>query len=398
MIDFVAEAKEIFDSVVSCRRDLHQHPEIGSQEVRTSELVAQTLESLGIEVTRGVGKPYPGVTGLLKGGKDGPTVALRADMDALPVTEVKDLPYKSLNEGVMHACGHDAHTAMLLGAARLLAKHRDELEGTVKFIFEPNEEREGGALPMIADGALEGVEAIFGLHVDPDFPTGMIVTKPQAVMASSDWLMIDICGVGCHGAYPHRGVDAIVVAGQFLSAVQSLVSRNLDPVESAVITFGAINGGTTRNVICDKVHLEGILRALHPEVREKMLVRIREMLDGITKAYGGTFVFNRKDSQAVTFNDAKMEAFVEKTAKAMLGDQGFTPLPAARLGCETFARYMERVPGTYYFLGTGNPEKDTQHPWHSAYFNIDEDAMVNGVAMHAALAYYYLKDRPADQK
>ncbi len=391
MIDYVAESKAIFDSVVNCRRDFHQHPEIGSQEVRTSEIVAKTLEALGMEVKRGVGKPYPGVTGLLRGGKPGATVALRADMDALPVTEIKDLPYKSLNPGVMHACGHDAHTAMLLGAAQILANHREELSGNVKFIFEPNEEREGGSLPMIADGALDGVDAIFGIHVDPDFPTGMVVTKPQAVMASSDWLMIDICGVGSHGAYPHRGVDAIVITGQFLSAVQSLISRNLDPTESAVITFGAINGGTTRNVICDKVHLEGILRTLHPEVRKNMLARIREMLDGITKAYGGSFVFNRKDSQAVTFNDAKMEALVENTAKALFGDQGFMPLPAARLGCETFARYMEHVPGTYYFLGTGNAEKDTKHPWHSANFNIDEDAMINGVAMHAAVAYRYLE-------
>lgn len=392
MIDFVAEAQALFDQVVACRRDLHQHPEIGSQEFRTSEIVATTLESLGMEVKRGVGKPYPGVTGLLRGGQPGPTVALRADMDALPVQEVKDLPYKSQNCGVMHACGHDAHTSIGLGAARLLAAHREELKGNVKFIFEPNEEREGGSLPMIQEGALEGVSAIFGLHVDPEFPTGLVVTKPGAVMASSDWLMIDLIGEGCHGAFPHRGVDPIVMAGQFVSAVQTLISRNLDPVESAVITFGVINGGTTRNVICNQVHLDGILRCLNPDVRKKMLARVEEMLSGITKAFGGSYVFNRKDSQAVTMNDPALASLVESTARSLFGQDRFATLPAARLGCETFARYGEVVPATFWFLGTGNAEKDTQYAWHSDHFNIDEDALPTGVAMQAALVYRYLEE------
>ena len=395
MVDFMGEARVAFDAVVSCRRALHQCPELSGQEVHTSERVASTLESFGIQVQRGVGTPYLGVTGVLTGGRPGPTVALRADMDALPVTEVKDLPYRSQIPGVMHACGHDAHMAMLLGAAQLLAEHREELAGNVKFIFEPNEEREGGALSMIADGALDGVDAIFGLHVDPEFPTGTIVTKPGAVMASSDWLTIDLCGESTHGGYPHRGVDAIVIAGEFLSAVQSLVSRNLDPTESAVITFGSIHGGTARNVICGQVRLEGILRALDPEVRRYLLDRIQGMLEGITKASGGTFRFHRRDSQTVTQNTPSMASFVKQTAKEVLGETAFLPLPTARLGSEPFARYLERVPGAYYFLGTGNPQKDTQHPWHSAEFDIDEEAMVYGTAIQAALAYRYLQQGSA---
>jgi len=391
MIDFVAEAKELFPLVVDCRRDLHRHPEIGSQEFRTSEIVATTLESLGIEVTRNVGAPYPGVVGLLRGGKPGPTVALRADMDALPVTEVKDSDYKSETPGMMHACGHDAHTSIALGAARLLAKHRDELHGNVKFIFQPNEEREGGAVPMIADGALEGVDAIFGLHVDPDYPTGMVVSKNEAVMAASDWLMIDVCGTGAHGAYPHRGVDAIVIAGQFITAVQALISRELNPLDSAVITFGAISGGKTRNVICDNVHLEGILRTLKPEVRERTITRIEAMLDGITKAYGGSYQFKRKKSYSATINDGRFVDFIQQNAVSLFGEGAFTPLPGSRLGCEDFGYYLEKVPGAFWFLGTGNAEKDTQHPWHSPLFNIDEDALVNGVALQAALAYRYLE-------
>jgi len=392
MIDFLAESKGLFDSVVEYRRDLHRHPEIGSQEFRTADFIASVLESLGIEVTRNVGAPYPGVLGLLRGEKPGPVVALRADMDALPVTEVKDLPYKSETDGMMHACGHDAHVAIALGAARLLTAHRSELHGSVKFIFQPNEEREGGAVPMIRDGALDNVDAIFGLHVDPDYPTGMVVTKSEAVMAASDWLMIDICGVGAHGAYPHRGVDAIVIAGQFISAVQALISRELNPLDSAVITFGAISGGKTRNVICNDVHLEGILRTLKPEVRERTITRIDEMLDGITKAYGGSYKFARKKSYSATINAPQMVDFLHDTAVSLFGTGCFTPLPGSRLGCEDFGYYLEKVPGAFWFLGVGNPDKDTQHPWHSPLFNLDEDGLVNGVALQAALAFQYLEN------
>lgn len=392
MIDFVKEAAELQESVVACRHDLHQHPELGKAEFRTSEIAAKTLESLGMEVRRNVGAPYPGVVGLLRGEKPGPTVALRADMDALPVTEVRDLPYKSMEPGKMHACGHDAHTSIALGAARLLAAHRNELRGNIKFLFQPNEENEGGALPMINDGALEDVEAIFGLHVDPEYQTGEVVLGYDAVMAASDWLMLDLYGKGCHGAYPHRGVDAVVIASQFVCAVQNLISREQNPLDSAVITFGSIRGGTARNIVCDHVRLDGILRTLKPEVRERTIKRVEEMADEIAKAFCGRSEFERHKSYSATINNNQLVDFAKKTATELFGKTKVIPLPGARLGCEDFGHYLERVPGVFWFLGTGNAKKETQYPWHSPQFNIDEDALSTGVAMQSALIYNYLEN------
>lgn len=392
MIDFVAESKALFETVVECRRDIHRHPEIGSQEFRTSEIVAQTLESLGCEVVRNVGAPYPGVTGLLRGGNPGKTVALRADMDALPIVEARQHDYRSESEGLMHACGHDAHTAIALGAARILAAHKEELCGNVKFIFQPNEERDGGAEVMIRDGALDGVDAIFGLHTDPEYPTGMVVLGYDTVMASSDWMTVDIYGQSAHGAYPHKGVDAIVIAGNFLSAVQALISRELNPLDSAALTFGAISGGKIRNVICDHVHLEGILRTLKPEVRERMVARVEDLASNIAKAYGGSATLTRKPSHMATINDRALVDFARETATALFGKDGTTPLPGSRLGVEDFGFYLKQVPGTFYFLGTGNAEKNTEYPWHSPMYDIDEGALLNGVALQAALAYRYLNE------
>ena len=394
MIDFVKEAEAIFPTLVACRRDLHQHPELGGQEVRTKEGIAATLESLGIEVEREVGTRFKGVVGFLRGGQPGPTVALRADIDALPIQEIKDLPYKSQNPGFMHACGHDAHTTIALGAARILASHRDELKGNVKFIFQPNEEREGGAEYMIEAGVLNDVSAIFGLHVDPEYPTSLIVTKPQAVMAASDRLSIDIKGLSAHGAAPQRGVDAVVMASQFVMAVQTLVSRELDPLDSAVVTFGVIRGGETRNVICNNVHLEGILRTLRPEVRERTISRMKKMLDGIAETFGGSYDFQRVRSYPATINDEKLVGFAKETAIDLFGAQQFMDMPGSRLGCEDFSYYLEKVPGVFWFLGVANKEKDSTHPWHSDYFDIDEDALKTGAALQSALVYRYLEQRP----
>ena len=398
MIDFVKEAEELYPTLVACRRDLHQHPELGGHEDRTKEVVAKTLESLGIEVQREVGTRFKGVVGILHGGKTGPTVALRADMDALPIQEIKDLPYKSQNPGYMHACGHDAHTTISLGAARILAGHREELKGNVKFIFQPNEEREGGAEFMIEAGVLDDVSAIFGLHVDPEYPTGAVVTKENAVMAASDRLAIDIKGVSAHGAAPQRGVDAIVMASQFVLAVQTLVSRELDPLDSAVVTFGVIRGGEARNVICNNVHLEGILRTLSPKVRERTLKRMQTILDGITTAFGGSYTFERVRSYSATINNAKLVDFVRSTTTTFFGADRFIQMPGARLGTEDFSYYLEKVPGVFWFLGVGNPEKDSTHPWHSDYFDIDEEALKTGAALQATLVYRYLEELPTGDK
>ena len=392
MIDFVAESEKIFDSVVAYRREIHQHPELGKQEFRTSEMVATFLEKLGIQVQRNVGAPYPGVVGTLHGGKPGRTVALRADMDALPIQEVRESSYRSQNDGVMHACGHDAHTAIAMGTAAILAAHRDELCGTVKFIFQPNEEVEGGACVMIRDGALDGVDAIFGLHTDPEYPTGKIVLGYDAVMAASDWLNVDLYGKGTHGAYPHRGVDAITMSAEFLSTVQLLVSRELNPLDSAVITFGAIHGGKARNVVCDHVRLEGVLRTLKPDVREQVIGRVREVAEKIADTCGGTAKFERKPSHMATINNAEMVDFAKETALKVFGPGQSVKLPESRLGVEDFGFYLKEVPGVFYFLGTGNTEKETTYPWHSPMYEIDEDAMLTGVAFQSALAYCYLKE------
>lgn len=391
MIDFLSEAASLQNQVVEYRRFIHQHPELSKNEFQTAELVSGVLQELGMEVRRNVGAPYPGVVGLLRGANSGPTVALRADMDALPITEQVDTPFKSQEAGKMHACGHDAHVAIALGAAHLLAAHRNELHGNVQFIFQPNEEVEGGAVPMIRDGALDNVDTIFGLHVDPEYQSGDIVLGYNTVMAASDRLTIRILGKGTHGAYPHRGIDAIAVAGHFLCAVQNLVSRETDPLDSAVITFGAINGGTVGNIVCDSVELKGILRTLNPKTRERMIHRIEEVLSGVCQAFACTYEFTRAKSHTATINNNELVDFAKKIGTDLFTSKRVLPLPGSRMGVEDFSFYLERVPGVFWFLGIGNPKKNSQYPWHSPMFSIDEDALASGVAMQSALVYNYLK-------
>ncbi len=392
MIDFKREAEQIAERAIMFRRDFHMHPEPSRQEFRTSEIVAKHLESLGMEVFRNFAGKLPSVVGLLRGGKPGPTVALRADMDALRFQEKGSCSYQSVVDGVMHACGHDCHTASLMGAAELLANHREELRGNVKFIFEPAEEDIGGARFMVENGVLKNpdVSAIFGLHVENKYPAGSICVCHGEMQAASDRLIIKIKGKSAHGAHPHLGIDAIVIAAQFLVALQSMMAREKDTFQHAIITFGQIQGGTARNIVCDEVTLNGICRTLNDDTREFLNRRIEELLTGITTAFGGSFELDRQRSFPALYCDPALTDFVITCAGDLIGRDKIEEMPHAVLGCESFSYYVQEVPGAYYWLGSGNPEKGITAPLHTDAFDIDEQCMYTAIALHAAIAYRYL--------
>ncbi|MCI8453045.1 MAG: amidohydrolase [Lachnospiraceae bacterium] len=393
MIDFKKEAQEILEQVVGFRRDFHTHPEPSKEEFRTADIVAKHLESLGMEVKRDYAGELPSVVGLLKGSAKGPTVALRADMDALRLQEVTNPSYKSVNDGVMHACGHDAHTASLMGAAILLARHKDALKGNVKFIFEPAEEDIGGGRFMVPNGVLENphVDAIFGIHVENAYPVGTIAVCGGEMMAASDRLIIRIKGRSAHGASPHLGIDAIMIAAHFLTALQTMMAREKDTFEHAIITFGQIKGGTARNIICDEVELNGICRTLNPATRELLNRRIDEILKGITMTFGGSYELERFKSHPALICDKAMTEHVCQTARDIVGGDHILTLPHGSLGCESFAYFTEAREGAFYWMGTGNPEKGIDKPLHSSSFDIEEEALAVACAMHASVAYRYLE-------
>ncbi len=302
-IDFRSEAETLQTQLVAWRRDLHQHPELGFEVRRTAGIVAQTLGELGYEVRTGVGRT--GVVALLHGGRPGPTVMLRADMDALPIQEINNAPYASQVAGAMHACGHDGHVAIGLGTARLLADHAAELPGRVLFVFQPAEEGQGGAAAMVADGALAEPtpDAAFGLHLWNTMPMGRVVAQAGPLMAAADTLRIVVRGRGGHGALPHETVDAVAVTGQVLSALQTIVSRNVNPQETAVLTIGTVHGGTAFNVIAETVEMQGTIRTFSPTVRETVLTRLRVLLDGVTAGLGATYELEVQEMTSAVVND-----------------------------------------------------------------------------------------------
>jgi amidohydrolase len=357
--------------------------------------VAERLRALGLEdVKTGVGK-Y-GVTALLKGAKPGPVVAVRADMDALPIQEVNDVPYKSLVPGVKHACGHDAHTTIELGVAEILSKMRDEIHGTIKFIFQPAEEgapagEEGGAALMIKEGALENPrpQAIFGLHVMPVVEVGQIMYNSGPAMASSDHFVITIHGKKVHGAYPHDGIDAVVVAAECVTALQTIRSRRIDTTEPLVITVGIIQGGNRFNIIADEVKLEGTVRTLSEDVRKRAQALMRETLDGITKAYGATFDMDYAEGAAVTYNEPALVEETLPTIRRIVGEKNvITRKP--QMGAEDFSYFQKVVPGFYYFLGVGNRAKGITAQIHTPEFDLDEESLVIGVKVMSNVLLDYL--------
>src|SRR6202048_79151 len=374
----------VAEEVVAARRDLHAHPELGFEEHRTSAMVADRLRELGFEVHTGIG--VTGVVGVLKGARPGKTIMLRADMDGLPIDEENDVPYHSQAPERMHACGHDGHVAMLLGAARIVMSRRDEVAGTVCFLFQPAEEGKGGAKAMVDDGVLErfGIERAYGLHLASAHPAGQVGFREGAFYASSDSIEITVEGKGGHGASPHQTVDPVYVASQFVVAVQQIVSRNIDPIEPAVVTIGAFNGGTTHNVIPSRVKLLGTVRAFDAGVRAKMAERIERVLRGICESSGATYAFEYLWRYPVTSNDVEQTRYARALARRVAGDEHVADVPKL-MGAEDFSFFAERVPACFFTIGSnGGPARSCPH--HHARFDIDESALQTGVRMMTALA------------
>jgi amidohydrolase len=379
-------AEETAPWVIDIRRQLHMHPELGGQEENTQRFLLAKLNELNIETAT-----YPGqhaVVGLIRGTFPGKTIALRADMDALPVHETTGLPFASQIPGRMHACGHDAHMAIALGAAKLLMENRDKIHGQVKLLFEPAEETTGGAQDMVAAGCLENphVDAVFGLHMLPDQPAGVVFTKPGCVSGASNEINITISGIGCHGAYPERGVDAVAIAAQIITAMQTLVSRNVSPLDSAVVTIGKITGGTARNVICDRVEIEGTLRTLKPETRAMLKEKLKEISAAIAAAMGGSAKAAIPDGYGAVYNDEALHEQFLALAKIMVGEKNIVPRVYPSLGVESFSFFVANTPGVYYDLGCG-----VGSALHTCDFHVDESCLKVGVSLQAAMVLNYLK-------
>ncbi len=389
------EATAMRDRLVAARRDLHQHPELAFQEERTAGIVARQLGELGYDVQTGIGKT--GVVGLMRGAAPGSAqraLLLRFDMDALPIHEQLELPFRSVYEGKMHACGHDAHTAIGLGVAELLARHRDAWGGVVKFVFQPAEEIVSGALAMIADGVLEHPrpDHTLALHMWAEEEVGIIgVTDGPALAASSAYRIV-VRGRGSHGASPHLGRDPIVAAAQVVVALQTIVARNLNPLEQGVVTVGMVHGGTAPNIIPDTVELQGTMRAFSDEVMDLLRLRIREVAAGVAGALGcqADVSFSEQGTPA-TVNDPTIAALMRQVAAELVGSARVRS-DHRTMGAEDCAHFLRAAPGAYVFIGAGNRSKGITEPHHSPRFQIDEDALLNGVALMTAGALRILTD------
>ena len=373
----VEEALKIKDQIVAWRRDFHMHPELGYEEERTSKIVEEHLKEWGYKIKR-VGT---GIIADIGGGEK--TIALRADMDALPVQEENDVPYKSQIPGKMHACGHDAHTAMLLGAAKILAEHEEELMGRVRLIFQPAEEGGNGALKMIEAGALEGVDAIFGLHVWMDLPSGVVGIHEGPFMAGAGEFEAIIKGKGGHGASPHQAVDPIPIAAQAILGFQTIVSRNVPPMETAVVSVTSLHSGTAFNVIPEEVSLKGTYRYFNPEIGRMLTKRMDELLKGISSAHNASSTLHIREVTPPTINDPKMCLFAESIAKKFGLNYGDVE---PTMGAEDFAYYLREVPGAFLTLGIKNEEKGITYPHHHPKFDVDEDVLHLGTALEVGLA------------
>ena len=380
----VADAEKLAGKLSKIRRRIHMYPELAYQEKRTSEFVADTLRGIGIEVRTGVAKT--GVVGVLRGGSKGKTVAFRGDMDALPMTEQNQKPYRSRVPGVMHACGHDANTTTVLGTAMLLAARQSRLKGNAKFIFQPSEEAPpGGAAPMIKDGALKSpkVDYIIGVHVDSTVPSGKIGLRDGHMMAAADDFSLSILGEASHGAKPHLGVDAVQLQAHVVLALQPIVSRRMDPTHPVVLTLGTIHGGYRQNVIADRVDIEGTLRTLFPKDRKVAPQMIERIVKKVTEAFGGGYEFEyRQGYPSLTCNTALTDV-VRKTMQDLFGKRSVVELDAPSMGGEDFAYFANEVPGMMLRLGTGNKKLGFTYPWHHPKFDIDEKGLWVGAAVMA---------------
>ena len=375
------EIKNIKDEIYAIRRHFHRYPELSFKEFNTAETISEHLDKLGISHKKGVGKT--GVVGEITFGP-GPTIALRADMDALPIQEENNLDYKSLNDGVMHACGHDGHMAILLGAANALSKNSKLKKGTVRFIFQPAEEGLGGAKYMIEDGCLDKVDEIYGLHLWNYQLYGEVGIKDGPVMASADLFDIEVSGKGGHGATPQGTVDAIVVASNLVTMLQTIVSRNTNPLESTVLSIGKIKGGHNFNIISDKVHMSGTTRAYTEENRTMIKQRMKEVIEGVSKSFGADIKLNYKDGYPPTINHSSQVEKVLEAARSIVASGAKNPYLS--MGGEDFSYYLQNKPGCFFFVGSAPNENEIlSTPHHCSHFNIDERALLIGASVYVNL-------------
>ena len=401
----LASAKKVEDKVIAWRRDFHQNPELSNREFKTAKKIADHLRSLGMEVTENIAKT--GVVGILRGNQEGKTVALRADIDALPVTERTEVPFKSkvrsvfldTEVGVSHACGHDTHTAILMGVAEVLSKHTDKIKGNVKFIFQPAEEgpppgEEGGAKLMIEEGVLKNpnVDAVFGLHINSGTPVGTIRYRPEGTMAAVERFVINVKGKQTHGSAPWSGTDPILISAKIIDGLQTIISRDSRLIDgAAVITVGKITSGVRFNIIPESAELIGTVRTLDKDMRALIIKRMKEMVPAIAKAYGGTATIDIQENTTITYNDPKLVTAMLPTLQKIAGKDK-VELAKASTGGEDFSYFQEVVPGFYFFLGgmspTTNPQNAPAH--HTPGFYIDESGMLLGVQTLSQLALDYL--------
>lgn len=389
MADFVQEAEQLFEYTRSLRRDFHRHPELGFQEIRTAGIVARELNGLGLEVSTGIAET--GVVAILEGLRPGPVVLARFDMDALPIVEETGAPYASENPGVMHACGHDGHTAIGLTVARLLKEHQDEMSGAVKFVFQPAEEGQGGAERMVAEGVLESPkpDLTLSLHLWNNETLGWLGVVPGPMMAAADEFTVRISGKGGHAALPNLTVDPVIAAAQMITALQSIASRNVSPLESAVVSVTSLHAGEAFNVIPSQAELKGTVRTFEPEVRDTVLAHFDKVAEGIAAAFGCQISVDMVRVTPPLINDAEITSRVQQVARQLLPEN---PLVTdyRTMGSEDMAFMMEQVPGTYFFVGSANPVRGLDATHHHPRFDFDEAALPKAVALMSASIYEFL--------
>ncbi len=383
--DIASEARAAAGDVIALRRQLHACPEIGFEETETGAIIEARLRAAGLSVRTGVGRT--GLVGVLEGAGPGPTLMVRADIDALPITEETGLPFASTN-GRMHACGHDGHVAMVVGAAEILARHRDSLRGRAVFVFQPAEEITGGAVAMIDDGVLEEMrpDRLIGMHIWNEVPLGRVGVNRGIVFGGADAIRITVRGRGAHGALPHRAIDPLVAAAQMISTLQTVVSREVPPNEMGVLTFGQIHGGSAPNVIADEVVLEGTVRAYKPEVRQQILDATERIATGVASGMRATATFERLYGAPPVVNDAEVAAFVGRHAAAVVGEENVGEVAPLSVG-DDIAEFMNLVPGCYFLLG-GAKEGAELH--HNSRFDFDERCLSTGTEILVRAAADYL--------
>jgi amidohydrolase len=389
-IDFQAQAEALREELVARRRDFHQHPELGFEEFRTAGIVAQELTQLGLEVQTGIGKT--GVVGILEGAHDGPTVLVRADMDALPIHEENTFDFGSTAPGKMHACGHDGHTAIALGVAKLLSPYRDQIAGRIKFVFQPAEEIVGGAKAMVADGVLENPrpDVTLGLHLWNRSPLGWIGVADGPVMAGSAMFKLILRGKGGHGASPHLSVDPIACAAQIIMAFQTIVSRNVNPLDSAVVSVTLLRAGTATNIIPEEVELQGTVRTFKKEIRDLVFQRMQEISSAIASGMGCSAELNITVGTEPVANHPEVSERVRSVFSRLVGEDGFD-LNERTMGAEDVGFLMDDIPGMYFFVGAEVPGQEEYYGHHHPRFDFDENALPYSVAlMSAAVAEYIL--------